>query len=126
MVVLLDDNFATIVAAAEEGRVSSSAIFGRFIKYILAATSAKFWQNCGRTFNGLFWEECRRRRCKQDELSNRRVPALAVEPADRTRWKPFQSARKYFARGLGSAYDLAWDYFCNLWRDRDDVLAYRN
>ncbi|MFN7938982.1 MAG: cation-translocating P-type ATPase [Bryobacteraceae bacterium] len=101
--VLLDDNFATIVAAVEQGRVIYDNI-RKFIKYILATNSGEIWLMLLSPFLGMplpllplqiLWMN----------LVTDGLPALAlgVEPADPDvmRRPPHSPSESIFARGLG-------------------------
>lgn len=101
--VLLDDNFATIVAAVEEGRVIYDNV-RKFIKYILATNAGEIWLMLLAPLAGmpipllplqLLWLN----------LVTDGLPALAlgVEPAEENVMRrPPQSPREnIFSRGLG-------------------------
>ncbi len=101
--VLLDDNFATIVAAVEEGRVIYDNM-RKFIRYILATNSGEIWVMLVAPFLGMplpllplqiLWMN----------LVTDGLPALALamEPAesDTMRRPPFAPQESVFARGLG-------------------------
>ncbi|HET9180236.1 MAG TPA: cation-translocating P-type ATPase [Terriglobia bacterium] len=101
--VLLDDNFASIVAAVEEGRVIYDNI-RKFIRYILATNSGEIWLMLASPFLGMplpllplqiLWMN----------LVTDGLPALAlgVEPAesDVMRRPPRPPQESMFARGLG-------------------------
>ena len=101
--VLLDDNFATIVAAVEEGRVIYDNV-RKFIKYILATNSGEIWVMLVAPFLGMplpllplqiLWMN----------LVTDGFPALALamEPAesDTMRRSPFAPKESIFARGMG-------------------------
>jgi Ca2+-transporting ATPase len=102
-IVLLDDNFATLVAAVREGRVIYDNI-RKFIKYILATNSGELWVMLISPFLGMplallplqiLWMN----------LMTDGLPALAlaVEPAeaDTMSRDPYPPGESIFARGLG-------------------------
>ena len=101
--VLVDDNFATIVAAVEEGRVIYDNV-RKFIKYILATNSGEIWIMLMAPFAGMplpllplqiLWMN----------LVTDGLPALALglEPAeyDTMRRAPYPPKENIFARGMG-------------------------
>jgi Ca2+-transporting ATPase len=101
--VLLDDNFSTIVSAVEEGRVIYDNI-RKFIKYILTTNSGEIWVMLVTPFLGMplallplqiLWMN----------LVTDGLPALAlgVEPpeSDIMRRPPRPPTESIFARGLG-------------------------
>jgi Ca2+-transporting ATPase len=103
--VLLDDNFATIVAATEEGRVVYNNI-RRFIKYILGSNVGEVITIAAAPLLGLPGVPLTPLQILWMNLVTDGVPALAlaVEPADPDvmRRPPFNPRESIFARGLGS------------------------
>ncbi|NQE38059.1 cation-translocating P-type ATPase [Microcoleus asticus] len=103
--VLLDDNFATIVAAAEEGRVVYSNI-RRFIKYILGSNIGEVLTIAAAPLMGLGGVPLTPLQILWMNLVTDGVPALAlaVEPGEPNVMKrpPFSPRESIFARGLGS------------------------
>lgn len=106
--VLLDDNFATIVAAVEEGRRIYDNI-RKFIKYTLTSNAGEIWAMLIGPFIGMplpltpiqiLWVN----------LVTDGLPGLAltVEPAepDTMKRKPFPPKENIFARGM--ARDVLW------------------
>jgi Ca2+-transporting ATPase len=102
-VVLLDDNFTTIVAAVEEGRVIYDNI-RKFIKYILATNTAEIWVMLAAPFLGMplallplqiLWMN----------LVTDGLPALALsaEPPESNTMQrlPYPPSESIFARGMG-------------------------
>jgi P-type Ca2+ transporter type 2C len=106
--VLLDDNFATIVVAVEEGRRIYDNI-RKFIKYALTSNSGEIWVMLAAPFLGMplpllplqiLWIN----------LVTDGLPGLAmvVEPAekDTMRRPPYPPKENVFSRGMGR--DLVW------------------
>lgn len=106
--VLLDDNFATIVAAIEEGRVIYDNI-RKFIKYILSSNTGEILVMLVAPFLGMplpllplqiLWIN----------LVTDGLPglALAVEPAERDTMKrtPYHPNESVFSRGIG--WQIIW------------------
>ncbi|MBM3330615.1 cation-translocating P-type ATPase [candidate division WOR-3 bacterium] len=106
--VLLDDNFATIVAAVEEGRVIYDNI-RKFLKYTLTSNAGEIWVMLLAPFLGMpmallpvqiLWVN----------LVTDGLPGLAltVEPAERNtmRRRPYHPSQNIFGRGL--AIDVVW------------------
>jgi Ca2+-transporting ATPase len=102
--VLLDDNFSSIVAAVEEGRVIRDNI-RKFLKYLLTTNSAEIWVMLVAPFLGMplpllplqiLWIN----------LVSDGLPALSLsmEPAEpgTMRRPPHPPAESLFARGLGA------------------------
>ncbi len=106
--VLLDDNFATIVAAVEEGRVIYDNI-RKFIKYTMTSNAGEIWVMLLAPFLGMplpllplqiLWIN----------LVTDGLPGLAltVEPAERDimRRPPYHPRENIFGRGMGR--DILW------------------
>ncbi len=106
--VLLDDNFATIVAAVEEGRVIYDNI-RKFLKYTLTSNAGEIWVMLLAPFLGMpmallpvqiLWVN----------LVTDGLPGLAltVEPAERNTMqrRPYHPSDNIFGRGL--AIDVVW------------------
>jgi Ca2+-transporting ATPase len=106
--VLLDDNFATIVAAVAEGRVIYDNI-RKFIKYTMTSNSGELWAMLAAPLVGMplpllplqiLWIN----------LVTDGLPglALAVEPAERDtmRRPPYHPQENIFGRGMG--WHIGW------------------
>ena len=102
--VLLDDNFATIVAAVEEGRVIYDNI-RKFVKYLLTTNSSELWLMLVAPFLGMplpllplqiLWINL--------VTDGPTALTLGVEPAERgvMRRPPYAPHESIFARRLGS------------------------
>ncbi|NEO81745.1 cation-translocating P-type ATPase [Moorena sp. SIO4G3] len=103
--VLLDDNFATIVAATEEGRTVYDNI-RRFIRYILGSNIGEVLTIAAAPIMGLPDVPLTPLQILWMNLVTDGLPALAlaVEPAepDVMKRSPFSPRESIFARGLGS------------------------
>jgi Ca2+-transporting ATPase len=103
--VLLDDNFATIVAATEEGRVVYSNI-RHFIKYILGSNIGEVITIAAAPILGLSGVPLTPLQILWMNLVTDGLPALALalEPGDPNIMKrrPFSPKESIFARGLGA------------------------
>lgn len=103
--VLLDDNFATIVAATKEGRVVYTNI-RRFIKYILGSNIGEVITIAAAPLIGLGGVPLTPLQILWMNLVTDGLPALAlaVEPPEPDVMKrpPFSPRESIFARGLGS------------------------
>ncbi|NMG06112.1 cation-transporting P-type ATPase [Brasilonema sp. UFV-L1] len=103
--VLLDDNFATIVAATKEGRVVYTNI-RRFIKYILGSNIGEVITIAAAPVLGLGGVPLSPLQILWMNLVTDGLPALAlaVEPPEPDVMKrpPFSPRESIFARGLGS------------------------
>ena len=103
--VLLDDNFATIVAATEEGRTVYDNI-RRFIRYILGSNIGELLTIAAAPLIGLGDVPLIPLQILWMNLVTDGLPALAlaVEPAepDVMQRPPFNPRESIFARGLGS------------------------
>jgi P-type Ca2+ transporter type 2C len=103
--VLLDDNFATIVAATKEGRVVYTNI-RRFIKYILGSNIGEVLTVAAAPILGLGGVPLSPLQILWMNLVTDGLPALAlaVEPPEPDVMKrpPFSPRESIFARGLGS------------------------
>ncbi len=103
--VLLDDNFATIVAAAEEGRVVYTNI-RRFIKYILGSNIGEVLTIASAPLLGLPGVPLSPLQILWMNLVTDGLPALAlaVEPGEPDIMKrpPFSPKENIFDRGLGA------------------------
>jgi Ca2+-transporting ATPase len=106
--VLLDDNFATIVAAVKEGRIVYDNI-RKFIKYLLSSNVGELWVMLLAPFLGMplpllplqiLWIN----------LTTDGLPALALglEPAERDTMNrsPYSAKENLFDRGMGR--DIIW------------------
>jgi P-type Ca2+ transporter type 2C len=102
--VLLDDNFISIVAAVEEGRIVYTNI-RRFIKYILGSNIGEILTIAAAPLMGLGGVPLSPLQILWMNLVTDGVPALALalEPGemDVMQRQPFQPNESIFARGLG-------------------------
>ncbi|MEQ1869320.1 MAG: cation-translocating P-type ATPase [Vicinamibacterales bacterium] len=103
-IVLLDDNFATIVAAVEEGRVIYDNI-RKFVKYLMTTNSAELWLMFAAPFLGMplpllplqiLWINL--------VTDGPTALTLGVEPAERGVMQrlPYPPNESIFARALGA------------------------
>jgi P-type Ca2+ transporter type 2C len=103
--ILLDDNFASIVAATEEGRVVYTNI-RRFIKYILGSNIGEILTIAAAPLLGLGGVPLTPLQILWMNLVTDGLPALAlaVEPAEPNIMQraPFDPKESIFARGLGA------------------------
>ncbi len=132
--VLLDDNFATIVAATEEGRTVYDNI-RRFIRYILGSNIGELLTIAAAPLIGLGDVPLIPLQILWMNLITDGLPALAlaVEPAepDVMQRPPFNPRESIFARGMGSymirigivfavvtiaLMTLAYQYFPEHWK----------
>ncbi|MGL5083800.1 MAG: cation-translocating P-type ATPase [Microcoleaceae cyanobacterium] len=102
--ILLDDNFATIVAATEEGRVVYDNI-RRFVKYILGSNIGEVLTIAAAPILGLGGSPLTPLQILWMNLVTDGLPALALamEPAEPhvMQRSPFNPRESIFARGLG-------------------------
>jgi P-type Ca2+ transporter type 2C len=102
--VLLDDNFNSIVAAVEEGRIVYTNI-RRFIKYILGSNVGEILTIAAAPLMGLGGVPLSPLQILWMNLVTDGVPALALalEPGESNvmQREPFQPTESIFARGLG-------------------------
>jgi P-type Ca2+ transporter type 2C len=102
--VLLDDNFTSIVAAVEEGRIVYTNI-RRFIKYILGSNIGEILTIAAAPLIGLGGVPLSPLQILWMNLVTDGIPAvaLALEPGepDVMQRTPFQPSESIFARGLG-------------------------
>jgi P-type Ca2+ transporter type 2C len=102
--VLLDDNFSSIVAAVEEGRIVYTNI-RRFIKYILGSNIGEILTIAAAPLMGLGGVPLSPLQILWMNLVTDGVPALALalEPGESNvmQREPFQPNESIFARGLG-------------------------
>lgn len=106
--ILQDDNFATIVAAVEQGRIIFDNI-RKFIRYLLSANVGELWVMLLGPLLGMpmpLWPL----QILWMNLVTDGFPALAlgVEPAERNamRRPPYPPGESVFARGIG--VDILW------------------
>jgi P-type Ca2+ transporter type 2C len=103
--VLLDDNFSSIVAAVEEGRIVYTNI-RRFIKYILGSNIGEILTIAAAPVMGLGGVPLSPLQILWMNLVTDGIPALALalEPGepDVMQRPPFQPSESIFARGLGA------------------------
>lgn len=102
--VLLDDNFATIVAAVEEGRTIYDNI-RKFIKYTLSSNAGEIWVMLLAPFLGIRELALLPLQILWINLVTDGLPGLAlgVEPPEKNTMKrpPHPPGENIFARGLG-------------------------
>ena len=103
--VLLDDNFATIVNAVEEGRLVYANI-RRFVKYILGSNVGELITIAAAPLVGLFGVPMTPLQILWMNLVTDGVPALALalEPGEKDIMQrpPAEPGESIFARGIGS------------------------
>jgi Ca2+-transporting ATPase len=101
--VLLDDNFATIVAAVKEGRVIYDNI-RKFVKYIVTTNSAEIWVMLLAPLAGMPLPLLPLQILWMNLVTDGPLAlALAVEPAERDvmRQPPYSPKESIFASGMG-------------------------
>jgi Ca2+-transporting ATPase len=102
--VLVDDNFATIVAAVEEGRTIYDNI-RKFIKYTLSSNTGEIWVMLVAPFLGMIELPLLPLQILWINLVTDGLPGLAlgVEPPEKNSMKrpPHPPSENIFARGLG-------------------------